>query len=254
MFDRVIDFFRKKKPQADLVVLSGDHIENLSNHPEVSLSPIAYSEAPLELPIWFDFDPTSSKPAIYDDVFWDVEPMGEYLFYLAGDYKKNEKGFLRFRTAPLEIRAERCFERDVIGAVNRDGLIEQQQAIETHVSLSDLSEMTIDEAIKKFVQAAIDIGYERWVISNLNENIDMVQGRSRLALGYHFFTGVPYLEIIDQRLYPYDDTTPHDSIFQVITWSNNLDLKIGDVLSMHNKIALRYADMSYVPLQGATRM
>jgi len=207
------------------------------------------------LPIWFDFGPAQAKPATYDGVFWEIEPTGEYLFFLAGNFLKNEKGLLRFRTAPVEVRSERCFEGDVISVAQIDGSYEQDQALTTAGQPADLDAMTLADAVETFVPAANALGFERWVIANRSRNAELHRGVSRLALGRHFHSGVPYAELIDERLYlAPDEADLRTSVFRTTTWSDDPLCPLRDLIALHNRIAEVYADMPFVPLGGATRM
>ncbi|MGB0904910.1 MAG: hypothetical protein ACPGVJ_08435 [Mangrovicoccus sp.] len=251
---RILSRFWPKTPQAIHHVTKGNHIENLAGHRQVDLQPIGKFGESIKLPIWYDFTPAESNPATYENVFWEIEPMGEYLFFLAGDFKKNEKGLLRFRSAPLEIRAERTFETDTISVAFIDSAREQQQAEITAADVSDISKLTVSDIASIFVPKAQELGDERWVICNRSRSVDLNQGISRLAVGFHFATGKPYIEIIDERFYQKNQNSPHQSLFKVVTWSEQLDLPISEALNLHNNIAQKYDNMPYVPLSGAIRM
>lgn len=78
-------------PKARLVRPAGDHIENLAAHRDVDIPQIGEVAG---LPIWVDLAPEGPTTATYNGLLWEVEPTGEYVYYLAGDFRKNKKGLL----------------------------------------------------------------------------------------------------------------------------------------------------------------
>ncbi len=178
-------FFRGSSSKAKAVNPLGDATINLAAHPEVHLQPKFVIDYPISVPVWFDFPADYGKPATYDGVFWEIEPWGEYLYYLAGAFQKNEKGLLRFGTAPLEIRAERNFETDVI----RTGL---QDADYMHAQARNGNRwegMTVGEACDLLLPEAHASGSNTWIGVFKRGSSNILEGRSRISLGLHSQTG-----------------------------------------------------------------
>jgi hypothetical protein len=127
-----------KNPKAKDGISYGDHIENLARKEMVDIKQIGIIESLNNIPIWLEKNPNTSNPSIYENIFWEIESWGEYLYYLAGYYQKNEKGLLKFPTASTEFRVETSYEDDVI-RVAKNKLAEiptllDYQAIEEEMS------------------------------------------------------------------------------------------------------------------------
>ncbi|MGG6893689.1 hypothetical protein [Rhizobium sp. BR 315] len=220
---------------------------NLAAHPEGNLQPKFVVEAPVALPVWFDFPSHHSKPVTYDGVFWEIEPWGEYLYYLAGAFQKNHKGLLRFGTAPLEIRAERNFETDVI----RIGLQDADRVHAQARSAKPWQGMTVGDACDLLLPEARASGGEFWIGEFKSSSSDILEGRSRLSLGLRSQTGEPYAEVIYERYYPAATGDQEPFIFEVKTHCRLADIVVDDVIRLHEEVAANYREVPPTRVRGA---
>lgn len=204
----------------------------------------------MTLPIWFDFPAHHSKPPTYDGVFWEVEPWGEYLYYLAGAFQKNNKGLLRFGTAPLEVRAERNFETDAIRARLLDGDRAQMEAR----SSKPWQGMTVYDACRLLLPEAQASGSESWVGAFKSTSSDVREGRSHLVLGLRSQTNEPYVEVIYERYYPPTAGRREPFLFEVKTQCRLTDVAVGDVVTLHEEVAANYRDVPSTRVRGAIKM
>jgi hypothetical protein len=82
----------------------------------------------------------------------------------------------------------------------------------------------------------------------------MKTGRSRVQFSHHFITGVPTLDLIEERLYPATRVQPLAYIFQVTTKCTAPDASVSDIIALHCDIATRYRDFPALRVSGAIRM
>ncbi|EJK87322.1 MULTISPECIES: hypothetical protein [Rhizobium] len=241
---------RGPSSKAKLVELPSDARANLAAHSQVNLQPKSIMEVPVALPVWFNFPAHHSKPATYDGVFWEIEPWGEYLYYLAGAFQKNEKGLLRFGTAPLEIRAERNFETDAIRARLQDG---DRAHMEVRSS-EPWKGMTVYDACDLLLPEAQASGNENWIGAFESVPSDVREGRSRLIFGLHSQTGEPFVEVIYERYYPISADCREPFLFEVKTQCRLPDVAVDDVVKLHEEVAVKYRDVPPTRVSGAIKM
>ncbi len=228
------------------------HEINLAARPQANLSTVGITPAPLSLPIWVDTDPQNTEPATYEGLFWEIEPMGEYVYYLAGDYAKNEKGLLRFPTATTSARVERNFEQDVIAVAEQDGLREHQQGILTAADLSDIENLTVQAAAQSLLPSAQDLGDEKWIISLSGPGNDITKGRSRLMVWQHPFTSALFADLHFEQTSP--EAAQHPALTTLRVSSNDPSARIGDLHALFAPLEERYRNMPHLSLSGASRM
>ncbi|MBW9054948.1 hypothetical protein [Rhizobium mesosinicum] len=236
--------------KAKFVELPSDAEANLAAHPQVNLQPKSIIDGPVTLPLWLDFPPHHGEPRTYDGVFWEVEPRGEYLYYLAGAFQKNYKGLLRFGTAPLEIRAERNFETDVIRASLQDGDRAQAEAR----SSMPWQGMTVVDACHLLLTEARASGSESWIGAFKGTSPDVLEGRSRLRFGLQSQTREPLLEVKYERFYPATADGGEPFLFEVKTQCRLPDVPVDDIITLHEEVAAAYRDVPSTHISGATRM
>ncbi|WFU06268.1 hypothetical protein QA648_24445 (plasmid) [Rhizobium sp. CB3171] len=243
-------FFRGHSSKANAVNPSGDAAVNLAAHTEVNLEPKFVIDDPAVLPVWFDFPAHHTRPATYDGVFWEIEPWGEYLYYLAGAFQKNHKGLLRFGTAPLEIRAERNFETEVISIGLQDADRVQAQAR----SGEPWRGMTVGDACHLLLPAKRSLGSESWIGAFKNSSSDILVGRSHLSLGLRSEKGEPYVDIIYQRHYPSATDDQEPFLFEVKTHCRLPDVLVDDIIKLHNEVTANYRELPPTRVSGAIKM
>ncbi|NTI48977.1 hypothetical protein G6L94_11680 [Agrobacterium rhizogenes] len=241
---------RGPSSKAKLVELPGDAEANLAAHSQVNLQPKSIMEKPVLLPVWFDFPAHHSKPVTYDGVFWEIEPWGEYLYYLAGAFQKNPNGLLRFGTAPLEIRAERNFETDAIRARLQDG---DRAHMEVR-SGEAWKGMTVYDACHLLLPEAQACGGEYWIGAYKSVSSDVQEGRSRVIFGLRSQTTEPYIEVIYERYYPISADRREPFLFEVKTQCRLPDVAVDDVVKLHEEVAVRYREVPPTRVRGAIKM
>ena len=202
--------------------------------------------ARLDLPIWLNERPDAPLPKTYADVFWEIEPTGEYLFYLAGDYLKTEAGLLRYPTAPVTLLAERTFEKDTIQVALSDGRIRQAQARAAGMDAEGLAGLTVAAACQHLLGAQCTFR-----IALFGDEADA--GRAWLEFEWHPVTGAPCLRIVEERYYPASAALPKASLMSVNAFSRDAEMRIDALLDLHEDVAALYRQMPAVPLSGAER-
>ncbi|WP_368186826.1 hypothetical protein [Aestuariibius sp. HNIBRBA575] len=257
MFKKIVDLFRpippRTSPRPKTVIAQGNHIENLAAHPEVTHAPISQGQTEFDLPVWVDHPADADHVDTYAGLFWDVEPMGEYLYYLSGKFLKNDKGLLRFRTAPIETRVERNFEVDVMEVASLNAMDDQFIATQTAADLSDIAALDVATAANMFVPKAFELGQDRWMISLSGPGINVHSGVARLMLGLGP-DDAPFVEILYQRQQPKGPDVPHASLISVFVFCTDATANIGALAQEFEALRQRYRDMPYRALTGAIRM
>ncbi|MFC5757856.1 hypothetical protein ACFPWW_14130 [Rhizobium sp. GCM10022189] len=243
-------FLGRPSSKAKFVQLPADVEANLAVHPPVNLQPISVIDRPVALPLWFEFPPHHREPATYDGVFWEVEPMGEYLYYLAGAFQKNHKGLLRFGTALLEVRAERNFETDVIRASLRDGDREHAGAR----SSMSWHGMSVLDACHLLLTEARASGSDSWIGAFKSTSSDVLEGRSRLRFGLQFQTREPFVEVRYERFYPATPDGGEPFLFEVKTRCMLPGVAVDDIVTLHEDVAAAYRDVPSTHVSGAIRI
>ncbi len=134
-----------RSPKARVEKAKGNHVENLAAHPAVDLAALE-RHGMLDIPVWIEVPPDDATPHTYDGWLWEVEPMGEYLYYLAGNFPKNEKGLLRYASATTRIEVHVSFEDDVLSVAEYDSPMDAERATASGRVHTDFAQMTVAEA------------------------------------------------------------------------------------------------------------
>ncbi|WP_305970271.1 MULTISPECIES: hypothetical protein [unclassified Mameliella] len=141
---RLFNLFRPRFASPH-VMAEGNHEENLAAHPYVQIRPVG-TVAELDLPVWVDIAPDLPSETTYEQLLWEVEPCGEYLYHLSGDFPRNEKGLLRHGSASLSAEVHVSFESDAIDVARHDQARYADLARSAACDESDLSALTVPEA------------------------------------------------------------------------------------------------------------
>ena len=243
---------KRTSPKANIVVSKGNHIENLAAHELVSIESIGTVEELHELPLWVNHNIDESKPKVYDGLFWEIEPWGEYLYFLAGDYKKNEKGLLRFSSSTTSVRVEISFEDDVINVAKIDGTDDQSKASNIQLdprAIKNLRFVDIEKISNNFT--SINGAYFSYV--SLEKILpESATGRGRLIIkkqSDHINLTMIYEEFREPKLA--DET---ERYLKILIQSKDPTLSIEDAIKLYSDLIAKYSEMPYVHVSGSTRM
>ncbi|MGP6088318.1 hypothetical protein [Antarctobacter jejuensis] len=222
--------------------MPGNHEENLAAHPQVDVSELHMAEG-LNVPVWVDVDPAAPSSVTYVDILWEVEPTGEYLYHLAGNFPKNDKGLLRFASATLSAEVHVSFETDSIAVARQDEPHYAAQAQAAARDDQDISGMTVRDAEDLLTQGngfallRDAPGFSHIVGRAFTLPRDDVQ-RQSIVLTTCLITR------IGQR----------DRMTKIKTASSDPDQPVAPMLTYHRGLIARFADIASHPLTGAIRM
>lgn len=243
---------KRTSPKANIVVPKGNHIQNLAAHEVVSIEAIGTVEELRSLPLWVNHNIDEQKPKVYDGLFWEIEPWGEYLYFLAGDYKKNEKGLLRFASPITSVRVEISFEDDVINVAKFDGADDQAKASKILLEpdrVKDLRFVNIEKISNSFTSINGtyfgDVSLEKILPEGAT-------GRGRLSFkkqSDHVNLTMIYEEFREPQL-----ANETERYLKVLIQSKDPALVIEDALETYSHLIAKYSDMPYVHVTGSTRM
>ncbi len=238
-------------PKAVHWIPKGNHIENLKAHEDVKLSPTDKIANINDLPVWIMHSENDSQPSTYEGVLWEIEPMGEYLYYLAGDYSKNEKGLLRFPTASISFRVEHSFEDDVI----RVGRAESQEEIELAIAGGELPKGKLLSEIADSYDSSIGGMDWRFGFATLKRIVpDGASGNARVV-----FLNNPYKKAL-VAVFKYEEfrkpkcQSEYERFVKIHGEISDLSLPVDAVVSHMRKLIEKYHDMQYLSVSGAVRM
>lgn len=237
--------FRRKKAKAKPVRPDGDHTENLKAHPTVDIPRVGEIS---NLPVWIDVSSSRPTTATYDGLLWEIEPMGEYLYYLAGDFPKNEKGLLRYASAKTSAEVHVCFEDDVV-AVDRSEMSRWSEvASDETADSSDFFDLKVGELIK------------------LEQARMQKSGNTRLRakLGLRdLYGGAGYMDLAnDARIGPsvrfhwsqHTETSQGTRVTKIFVGSCDPDKDVRQMHDLFSTLLDRYQNIEDHPLSGAIRM
>ena len=234
-------------PRAEPVTAIGNHIENLKNHDPVNLTSCG-RDPELDLPIWVQVSSADKTDKTYEDLLWEIEPMGEYVYFLAGNFPKNEKGLLRYGSA--ETRLEVCvsFEDDVIDVTKFDEAQYAQHAEDAAQDHTDFAEMTISETYDFIRERSRAAGHDRSFIKLRDERAKIGWSYARCGAPYH---NAPTFQINCSIL---DETGALPRLTLLKLWSTDADRKIGPLCEAALVQLEAYSSIAHHKLSGAIRM
>lgn len=243
---------KKSSPKANVVIPVGNHIQNLAAHEVVSIETISSVNELGSIPLWIDHDVQETKPKVYEGLFWEIEPMGEYLYFLAGDYKKNEKGLLKFMSATTSVRVETNFEDDVINVAKIDGAYDQEKSSKIVLdpdSTKGLSFGEIEKTSSKFT--SINSTYFGDV--SLKKIIpEGSPGRARL--NFRKQTEYVDLTMIYEEFREPELASENERYLKIYLQSRNPSQNLDSALTLFSSLITKYSNMPYVHVSGSTRM
>lgn len=243
---------KERSPKAKFIEPKGNHIENLAAHEVVSIKSIGSVEGLQALPLWINHSINEPNPSIYDGIFWEIEPWGEYLYFLAGDYKKNEKGLLRFPSPTTSARVEISFEDDVIRVAKLDGTREQARAENNQLELDKIKDLRLIN-IEKISSnlTSIDGAY----VGNIS--LGDILPKGAVGSGRLSFIKLPNrvdLTIVYEEFIEPKRINEFERYLKILVQSKDPSLSIEDALKIYSELIAKYSDMPYTHVSGSTRM
>lgn len=240
-------------PKASREIYVGNHIENLAAHDLVNVSPIGNIRELDNLPLWFSKDSNSRSPEIYSGLFWEIEPTGEYIYYLAGDFAKNEKGLMRYGTANTSLFVEVNFEDDVINVAKSDGLNEQNTAEKQSEAIDFIRDLTLEELSQRVSTSTHKYDHRVAFVSLkklLNENS---KGYGRLVISKPPETQKAYISLIYQEFLEPVKEGQYPRYTKIEVKTKVLNTKMEILIKQYLDLVNKYSNMPYVSLSGTTR-
>jgi hypothetical protein len=237
----LLRFFRKRFA-SPWVRPQGNHEENLAAHPPVLRAPVGKA-AMLDVPIWVDIAPDHPSQTTYDGLLWEIEPYGEYLYYLAGDFPRNDKGLLRYASATTRAEVHVSFETDAIDVAAQDQPRYAALAQAAACDDADLATLTVRHAQR---------------VLNGGNGAALLRG----APGFSHVDGRAFYAPLDGVTPPsivlttclIDRDGPRDRMTMITTVSSNPDQIVGPLADYHRGLTDRYHQIAHLPLSGAIRM
>jgi len=222
-----------------------------SDAEKVSILPIGVTGPPLNLPLWVDVKSTLSRPAIYEGTFWFVDPLGEYIYYLAGDFEKSEHGYLAYGSAEIELRVEVTFEEDTISVHRIDDWRRQGWAEENSQYGTELSHMTLGEVLAQLPETGNADGLVN--VMPFNQKYQRVSLSSMARFEFLKPVNQPrQLRMIFQALHQADQQP--ERLLTIRVDCHNANQNIGELSTEFERLIDRFADLPYEKLEGATRL
>jgi len=219
----------------------------------VSISQISVTAPPLNLPVWIDVFSTSTPPSTYENTFWFVEPLGEYIYYLAGDFKKAPNGNLAYGSAQIEMKAEVTFEEDVIAVHRVDDWRHQEYAEQNSQYGIELSHMSFGEVLAQLPRSANADGLLNVMPFNEKYKKTSSIGMARLEFFDPDFEGMPpELRMIFQAIRR-EDGLP-ERLMELRLTCRDRSQNIGVLCSEFSQMITKFSDLPYENLEGAIRL
>lgn len=173
--------------------------------------------------------------------------MGEYLYYLAGDFKKNEKGLLRYESAKSMAEVYVSFEEDVISVDRSEMQKWSEVAHQEPIDSSDFVSMQIGEITALAQQRSQKAGYPR-ILSALASS-DLQGGMGYMEQADHYFPG-PWVRLLWSK---HDKTSQGHRVTKIIVRSIDPDQHLGPLHDLFKTLVKRYHKIRDCPLSGAIR-
>ena len=220
----------------------------LAQHPVVHLESKGQSLA-LSLPLWVEEPAESETPPTYEHILWESRPKGEYLYYLAGDFEKNEKGLLRFGTAPEEFRVVRSHETDVL---------EQARTELPDSEGRDWRQLfdgeTCGSLVDRIARVAPEPGEGGWTLAHVtgvDPEVGMALMRVEPGAG---IDGAPRTSLIFRKIVPEGPEVPVEYGVQILAISRRAETSVIELMDGFRRLIDRYRDMPYTEVRGAVRV
>ncbi len=207
---------------------------------------------PLKIPLWVDAQSTGLDPAIYEGMFLFIEPMAEYVYYLAGDFERTDKGILAYRSASVELKVEVTFERDCIEVHYIDDWADQERARQQQRDIEDYSEMSLGEVLHSLAQTPDWHGVIDILPLSEQYRLPSREGMARVKFFKPPGDDTPVEVIfIFQSLAETEGFPERLLLVQLVC--NNMKQNIGELISEFEQLIARFGRLPYEKLEGATR-
>jgi len=218
------------------------------------LQPIDTLEDIGNLPVWFNFEPRESNTAIYERTFWEVEPFGEYIYYLAGDYTQGHKGHLNFTTPFTVFSVITTFEIDSVDVGKREQQFEHALAEESSVDVDDFLPLTVENIVDRYKSKLENDIHNSEYVSLMHLMPIGAYGCARLSVGHNWFDNEGLMLTLE-----YDEIrapSTHDEkerLVSVTAHCRKMEQPLQPLMDQFISLVDRYKAMPYFPLSGATR-
>ncbi|MBY6161238.1 hypothetical protein KUV73_10160 [Mameliella alba] len=224
------------------VVARGNHEENLAAHPHVQIQPVD-TLAEFDVPVWVDIAPDQPSETTYEHLLWEIEPYGEYLYHLSGDFPRNEKGLLRYASASLSAEVHVSFESDIINVALHDQPRYADLARTAACEAAELASLTVAAAQAFLAQGT---GY---ALLNGTPGWSHVEGRAWVGP-----LDRVHRKAITLTTCLIDNAAPRPRMTMVRTACSRADQQVGALTRHHLALVDRYRAIVPLQLTGAIRM
>lgn len=215
------------------------------------VEPLGETDDPLRLPLWVDAIDGVRTPSIYENTFWFIEPTGEYILFLAGNFEKAENGYLAFASATTEVRVEVTFEEDTISVHKIDDWRHQAWAEKNMQYGTELSNLSVGDVLAQLPEEGNPDGLVN--VMPLNEKYQLVSllGMARLEF-VKPFQKRRELRMVFQALHQAENQP--ERLLTVLIRCSDPDQNMGDLNDVFVDMIEKFENLPYTLLEGATRM
>ena len=240
-------------PHAKLTFVEGNHEENLKMHKMVYLNEIDILSSLNNLPVWINHDKTEQYPSFYENIFWEVEQYGEYLYYLAGDYPKNEKGLLCFTQSQTDFRVEVNFEERFISSEEQELINWQNKCLKYKIDFDEILSLTIGDLVKLFPETGNEkILWEEAGCLLLNDYFpNNIEGIAMAKFVRKIDSRLSIIFTYQEFREPRNDKE-YKRYFVVLAESNDSEQSIKELFNHFLYLVEEYSNMPYLEVTGAT--
>lgn len=227
---------------------------NTDVEPTSDLHAIGVVESVGSLPLWFNYEPDEANPAIYENTFWEIEPMGEYLYYLAGDYAKNQNGLLNYSSSSTVFNVHATLEEDTIDVQKHDGGNEQAAAETSPIDIDELLADSVGEVINRFKPMLESNPDSTQFVSLMHLLPEGAYGNARLMVNKNWISnkGLMLSLVYEEFRYPATVEDTERGTF-IHAHCINMEQPLNTIMAQFIILIDRYKAMPYSKLSGATR-
>ncbi len=224
----------------------------IASTPAIELHPTGSLEQFVNLPLWYDYEPDEAKPSTYDKTFWEVEPQGEYIYFLAGDHNKNENGRLNFTSASTVFSALVSLEPNSVDIMQYDGNRYQRAANNSTIDIDDILSKTVGEVISDLQKDQPSDPLNHQLVSLMEELPKGALGNARLLVGGNYFTGegLKLSLVYEEFRSPAEDTELARALW-IECHCMRSEQALEPLLNQFLQLVDRYKNMPYIALSGA---
>ena len=218
------------------------------------LQSTAVLESISSLPVWFNYEPDEGNPEIYENTFWEIEPSGEYLYYLAGDYKKNQNGYLNYTSPSTVFIVYVTLEADSIAIDKSDRGYEQKAAEQSLLDIDDFLASSVGDVIDRFKPHLESNPDDTQFISLMHLLPEGACGNARLTVGKNWINNQGLKLSLAYEEFR-DPAAAEEKVRGVFIEAHcmNLEQPLNAIVAHFIELVGRYKAMFYLSLNGATR-